>query len=194
MMLRESHGNLSGSSTQGTSVAVNLSPVQFKKGDLVSAVQAALAASGLRPDRLELEITESVLLRDTADTLAALHQLRSMGVCVALDDFGTGYSSLSYLRSFPFGKIKIDKSFVRDLMTDNGSISIIRAVVGLGQSLGMKTIAEGVETQEQLDRLREEGCDEVQGYLFSRPRPAHEVPSLIERLRRMSEVASPMKI
>jgi diguanylate cyclase (GGDEF)-like protein len=178
----------------GISVAVNLSPVQFKKGDLVSAVQAALAASGLRPDRLELEITESVLLRDTADTLAALHQLRSMGVCVALDDFGTGYSSLSYLRSFPFGKIKIDKSFVRDLMTDNGSISIIRAVVGLGQSLGMKTIAEGVETQEQLDRLREEGCDEVQGYLFSRPRPAPEVPSLIERLRRMSKVASPMKI
>ena len=165
------------------SVAVNLSPVQFKKGDLVSAVQAALAASGLRSDRLELEITEFVLLRDTADTLAALHQLRSMGVCVALDDFGTGYSSLSYLRSFPFGKIKIDKSFVRDLMTDNGSISIIRAVTGLGKSLGMKTIAEGVETQEQLDRLREEGCDEVQGYLFSRPRPAPEVPSLIERLR-----------
>jgi diguanylate cyclase (GGDEF)-like protein len=171
----------------GISVAVNLSPIQFKKGDVVPAVQAALAASGLRPDRLELEITESVFLRDTADTLAALHQLRSMGVCVALDDFGTGYSSLSYLRSFPFGKIKIDKSFVRDLMTDNGSISIIRAVIGLGLSLGMRTIAEGVETQEQLDRLREEGCDEVQGYLFSRPRPAGEVPSLIERLQRMSE-------
>ena len=129
------------------------------------------------------------MLRDTADTLTALHQLRSMGVCVALDDFGTGYSSLSYLRSFPFGKIKIDKSFVRDLMTDNGSISIIRAVTGLGQSLGMKTIAEGVETQEQLDRLREERCDEVQGYFFSRPRPASEVPSLIERLQRTSEVA-----
>ena len=178
----------------GISVAVNLSPVQFKKGDLVSGVQAALAASGLRPDRLELEITELVLLRDTADTLAALHQLRSMGVCVALDDFGTGYSSLSYLRSFPFGKIKIDKSFVRDLMTDNGSTSIIRAIIGLGQSLGMKTIAEGVETQEQLDRLREERCDEVQGYLFSRPRPANEVPSLIERLQRTSEVASSIKI
>ncbi len=178
----------------GISVAVNLSPVQFKKGDLVSSVQAALAASGLRPDRLELEITELVLLRDTADTLTALHQLRSMGVCVALDDFGTGYSSLSYLRSFPFGKIKIDKSFVRDLLTDNGSISIIRAVTGLGQSLGMKTIAEGVETQEQLDRLREEKCDEVQGYFFSRPRPASEVPSLIERLQRTSEVAGPLKI
>jgi EAL domain-containing protein (putative c-di-GMP-specific phosphodiesterase class I) len=116
-----------------------------------------------------------------------------MGVCVALDDFGTGYSSLSYLRSFPFGKIKIDKSFVRDLLTDNGSISIIRAVTGLGQSLGMKTIAEGVETQEQLDRLREEKCDEVQGYFFSRPRPASEVPSLIERLQRTSEVAGPLK-
>jgi diguanylate cyclase (GGDEF)-like protein len=175
-------------------VAVNLSPVQFKKGDLVAAVQAALAASGLRPDRLELEITESVFLRDTADTLTALHQLRSMGICVALDDFGTGYSSLSYLRSFPFSKIKIDKSFVRDLMTNNGSVSIIRAVTGLGQSLGMKTIAEGVETQEQLDRLREEGCDEVQGYFFSRPRPAGEVPSLIERLQEMSEVTNSMEI
>jgi diguanylate cyclase (GGDEF)-like protein len=178
----------------GISVAVNLSPVQFKKGDLVAAVQAALAASGLRPDRLELEITESVFLRDTADTLRALHQLRSMGICIALDDFGTGYSSLSYLRSFPFAKIKIDKSFVRDLMTNNGSMSIIRAVTGLGQSLGMRTIAEGVETKEQLERLREEGCDEVQGFLFSRPRPAGEVPSLIERLQEIGEVTNSMGI
>jgi EAL domain-containing protein (putative c-di-GMP-specific phosphodiesterase class I) len=162
-------------------VAVNLSPVQFRKTGLVDTVQAALAASGLRPDRLELEITESVLLRDTADTLTALHRLRAMGISVALDDFGTGYSSLSYLRSFPFSKIKIDKSFVRDLTTSKESMSIIRAVIGLGESLGIKTTAEGVETLEQLDRLREERCAEVQGYFFSRPRPAGEVPSLIEK-------------
>jgi diguanylate cyclase (GGDEF)-like protein/PAS domain S-box-containing protein len=172
------------------SVAVNLSPVQFKKGDVVAAVQAALALSGLRPERLELEITESIFLRDTADTLKALRQLRAMGISVALDDFGTGYSSLSYLRSFPFNKIKIDQSFVRDLTTNKESMSIIRAVTGLGQSLGMMTIAEGVETQQQLDRLREEGCSEVQGYFFSRPRPAGEVPLLIETLERIREIAS----
>jgi EAL domain-containing protein (putative c-di-GMP-specific phosphodiesterase class I) len=113
---------------------------------------------------------------------------------VALDDFGTGYSSLSYLRSFPFGKIKIDKSFVRDLATNKGSMSIIRAVTGLGQSRGMKTIAEGVETLEQLERLREEGCDEVQGYYFSRPRPAAEVPLLIERLQETREVTNSVRI
>jgi diguanylate cyclase (GGDEF)-like protein/PAS domain S-box-containing protein len=176
------------------SVAVNLSSVQFKKGDLVATVQAALAASGLRPHRLELEITESVFLRDTADTLSALHQLRAMGICVALDDFGTGYSSLSYLRSFPFSKIKIDKSFVRDLPANNGSMSIIRAVTGLGKSLGMKTLAEGVERPEQLDTLRAEGCDEVQGYLFSRPRPAGEIPSLIERLHEIAEAVDSVEI
>jgi EAL domain-containing protein (putative c-di-GMP-specific phosphodiesterase class I) len=117
-----------------------------------------------------------------------------MGICVALDDFGTGYSSLSYLRSFPFSKIKIDKSFVHDLLTNKGSMSIIRAVTGLGQSLGIKTIAEGVETLEQLDRLREEGCDEVQGYFFSRPRPASEVPLLIERFHETREVASSVRV
>jgi diguanylate cyclase (GGDEF)-like protein len=166
-------------------VAVNLSSVQFRKSGLVATVQAALAASGLRPDRLELEITESVLLRDTADTLAALHRLRAMGVSVALDDFGTGYSSLSYLRCFPFSKIKIDQSFVHDLMTNRESMSIIRAVIGLGESLGIKTTAEGVETLEQLNMLRKERCTEVQGYFFSRPRPAGEVPLLIEKLQRI---------
>jgi diguanylate cyclase (GGDEF)-like protein len=171
-------------------VAVNLSPVQFKKGDLVGTVQAALAASGLRPDRLELEITESVFMRDTVDTLTALHQLRAMGIGVALDDFGTGYSSLSYLRSFPFSKIKIDQSFVRDLMTNKESMSIVRAVAGLGKSLGIKTIAEGVETLEQLDRLRNKGCDEVQGYFFSPPRPGSEVPGLIEKLQQIGRGAN----
>jgi diguanylate cyclase (GGDEF)-like protein len=164
-------------------VAVNLSPVQFMKSGLIGAVQAALAASGLLPNRLELEITESVLLRDTAETMAALHQLRSIGISVALDDFGTGYSSLNYLRSFPFSKIKIDQSFVRDLIKNKESMSIVRAVIGLGQSLGIKTTAEGVETEGQLDRLREEGCTEIQGYYLSRPRPADEVPTLIRRLQ-----------
>jgi diguanylate cyclase (GGDEF)-like protein len=164
------------------SVAVNLSPVQFRNGDLVETVQAALDISGLRPERLELEITESVLLRDTAGTLTTLHRLRSMGIGVALDDFGTGYSSLSYLHRFPFSKIKIDQTFVRDLLTSRESMSIIHAVTGLGQSLGIRTIAEGVETQEQLDKLREKGCTEAQGYFFGRPRPASEVPLLIKRL------------
>jgi diguanylate cyclase (GGDEF)-like protein/PAS domain S-box-containing protein len=168
-------------------VAINLSPIQFRKGDLVATVQAALAASGLRPGRLELEITESVLLHDSLSTLTALHQLRAMGVAVALDDFGTGYSSLSYLRSFPFDKIKIDQSFVRDLVNNKESMSIIRAVTDLGHSLSMKTTAEGVETMDQLNRLREQGCTEVQGYLFSRPRPAGELPPLIERLQRTGE-------
>jgi diguanylate cyclase (GGDEF)-like protein len=171
------------------SIAVNLSPVQFKAGDLVTTVRAALAASGLRPDRLELEITESVLLHDSVGTLAALHQLRAMGITVALDDFGTGYSSLSYLRSFPFDKIKIDQSFVHNLVDNKESMLIIRAVTGLGHSLCMKTTAEGVETQEQLDKLRQEGCTEVQGYLFSRPRPARELAVLIEKLRHIDEGA-----
>jgi len=164
-------------------VAVNLSPVQFRKPNLTATVEQALTASGLRPERLELEITESVLLHDSAGTLTALHQFRAMGVAIALDDFGTGYSSLSYLRSFPFDKIKIDKSFVRDLMTNKESMSIVRAVTGLGQSLNIKILAEGVETPEQLEALKQEGCTEAQGYLFSRPMPASEVPVLIERLR-----------
>jgi EAL domain-containing protein (putative c-di-GMP-specific phosphodiesterase class I) len=168
-------------------VAVNLSPVQFKKGNLVATVQVALAESGLRPNRLELEITESVFLHDTVDTLATFRQLRAMGIGVALDDFGTGYSSLSYLRSFPFNKIKIDQSFVRDMTANKESMSIIRAVTGLGLSLGMKTIAEGVETIEQLDRLRNEGCSEVQGYYFSRPIPAGELPSLMAKLQQICE-------
>jgi diguanylate cyclase (GGDEF)-like protein len=170
------------------SVAVNLSPVQFKNTDLVAIVQAALTAAGLRPNRLELEITESVFLRNTTITLEALHTLRAMGVCVALDDFGTGYSSLSYLRSFPFNKIKIDQSFVRDLMTNKESMSIVRAVTGLGHSLGIKTIAEGVETFEQLNRLRDEGCTEAQGYFFGRPVPARELPSLIAKLQQTTRV------
>jgi predicted signal transduction protein with EAL and GGDEF domain len=126
-------------------VAVNLSPIQFKKDDLVATVIAALDISGLRPDRLELEITESVLLLETATNLAVLHQLRALGISVASDDFVTGYSSLSYVRNFPFDKIKIDQSFVRDLTMNKESGLISRAVTGLGESLRIRTLAEGVE-------------------------------------------------
>ncbi|WP_052833051.1 EAL domain-containing protein [Bradyrhizobium sp. LTSP885] len=170
-----------------TRVAVNVSPVQFRNKTLVLAVVSALAASGLRPDLLELEITETVLMNNNEATLAALHQLRALGVRISMDDFGTGYSSLSYLRSFPFDKIKIDQSFVRDLSERPDSIAIIRAVAGLGQSFGMTTTAEGVETQEQLDQMRAEGCSEVQGYFYSRPVPASEIAQLLigfqERVR-----------
>jgi predicted signal transduction protein with EAL and GGDEF domain len=162
-------------------VAVNLSPVQFKNRNLVGAVISALSSSGLRPSRLELEITESVLLQDSQGTVATLHQLRSLGVRISMDDFGTGYSSLSYLRAFPFDKIKIDQSFVRDLSASGEGAPIIRAVAGLGDGLGMVTNAEGVETAEQLEILREEGYGEAQGYLFSEPRPTEDVPAILAR-------------
>jgi len=164
-------------------VAVNLSPVQFKSGSLVKAVTGALERSGLPAWRLELEITESVLLQNNTATLATLHDLRDLGVRIAMDDFGTGYSSLSYLRSFPFDKIKIDQSFIRDLCATHDSIAIVRAVTGMGTSLGMATTAEGVETQEQLAQLRVESCTEVQGYLFSQPCPAGGVAGLLRRFQ-----------
>jgi predicted signal transduction protein with EAL and GGDEF domain len=160
-------------------VAVNLSPAQFRSRGVVQAVMSALAHSRLAPHRLELEITESVLLGETDANLATLHQLREIGARISMDDFGTGYSSLSYLRSFPFDKIKIDRSFVRDLVERPDCVAIIRAVTGLGASLGIATTAEGVETAEQLDRLRLEGCTEVQGFLFSPPRPASEIAGLM---------------
>ena len=160
-------------------VAVNLSPVQFKSRNLVQAVLTALAYSRLPATRLELEITESVLLGETEANLAVLHQLRGLGVHISMDDFGTGYSSLSYLRSFPFDKIKIDQSFVREIAERPDCMAIIRAVVGLGTSLGIATTAEGVETPEQLERLRAEGCTEVQGYLFSPPRRASDIAKLL---------------
>ena len=174
----------------GIRVAVNLSPVQFKGGKVVATVKAALSASGLRPERLELEITEAVLLHDSAATLTSLQQLRAMGIAVALDDFGTGYSSLSYLRSFPFDKIKIDRSFVGDMVDSRESMSIIRAIAGLGHSLCMTTTAEGVETLEQLEILRKEGCTEAQGYMFGRPAPASEVPILLKQFHHMDTGAT----
>ncbi len=160
-------------------VAVNLSPVQLKSANLVPTIVAALNASGLSPHRLELEITETVLLQDSEATLATLHQLRDLGTRISMDDFGTGYSSLSYLRKFPFDKIKIDRSFIRDMSKHDDSIAIVRAVAALGKSLGMATTAEGVETQDQLERVKTEGCTEVQGFFFSPPRPAAEIERLL---------------
>jgi EAL domain-containing protein (putative c-di-GMP-specific phosphodiesterase class I) len=140
-----------------------------------------LANSGLAPRRLELEITESVLLFNSETTLATLHRLRALGVRISMDDFGTGYSSLSYLRSFPFDKIKIDRSFVHDLATNPDSMAIIRAVTGLGASLGMTTTGEGVETREELEYLKREGCTEAQGYFYSKPKPASEIHEMLGR-------------
>jgi EAL domain-containing protein (putative c-di-GMP-specific phosphodiesterase class I) len=159
-------------------VAINLSPVQFTK-QLVRSVVSALAGAGLPPRRLELEITESVLMQNTFATLAILNQLHDLGVKFSMDDFGTGYSSLSYLRSFPFDKIKIDRSFVRDIAERPDSVAIVRAISGLGRSLNISTTAEGVETMDQLDWLRAEGCTEVQGFLFSPARPASEIDALL---------------
>ena len=161
-------------------VAVNLSPNQFKNPDLAHNVFRALAKSKLAPHRLELEITETVLLQDSEMTLATLHQLRNMGVRISMDDFGTGYSSLSYLRSFPFDKIKIDQSFIRDLATRDDSAVIVRAVTTIGNSLGISTTAEGVEDSSQLERLKDEGCTEVQGFFLGKPLPIKETMSLLE--------------
>jgi diguanylate cyclase (GGDEF)-like protein/PAS domain S-box-containing protein len=174
----------------GVKVAVNLSPVQFRSRNLVQAVISALAHSGLSPLRLELEITESVFLAETEANLAILHQLRGLGVSISMDDFGTGYSSLSYLRSFPFDKIKIDRSFIKDLAERSDCVAIVRAISGLGRSLNITTTAEGVETIDQLDWLRAEGCNQVQGFLFSAARPAAEVQQLLFKFgQRASQAA-----
>ncbi len=156
-------------------VAINLSPAQFRSGDLVDHVKQALAASGLRPDRLELEITESVLLGNNAENLEVLHQLRKLGIAIVLDDFGTGYSSMSYLLSFPFDKIKIDRKFVSEVTHRNDCAAIINAVSGLARSLNIATTAEGVETEQQLVLLRAAGCTFAQGFLFGTPCPELEL-------------------
>ena len=160
-------------------LAVNVSPVQFNSGTLALKVIAALAASGLAPARLELEITEAVLIRDDDTALAILHQLRAIGVRIALDDFGTGYSSLSYLKRFPFDKIKIDRCFISDITEPDGSAGIVRAVVNIAAERNMATTAEGVETPEQQRILRELGCSEMQGYLFSPPKPAEAIKNML---------------
>ena len=159
-------------------VAINISAVQFRNPGLMQVIIGALATSGLDPTRLEIEITETVLLQNKETTLAVLHQLRALGVRIALDDFGTGYSSLTYLQCFPFDKIKIDRSFVKDITENAGSLNIVRAVAALASGMGMTATAEGVETREQLDSITSEGCTEMQGFLFSRPLPAREIERL----------------
>ena len=156
-------------------VAVNISAIQFRSPGLMQVIVSALAASGLAPTRLEIEITESVLLHNKEATLAVLHQLRALGIRIAMDDFGTGYSSLTYLQSFPFDKIKIDRSFVKNITEDSSSLTIVRAVAALANGMGMTATAEGVETAEQLHSIASEGCTEMQGFLFSKPLPAAEI-------------------
>jgi diguanylate cyclase (GGDEF)-like protein len=171
-------------------LAVNVSPVQFRSQTLALTVAAALAASGLAANRLELEITEAVLIRDDEAALEILHQLRAIGVRIALDDFGTGYSSLSYLQRFPFDKIKIDRSFISDIAEAGGSSSIVQAVVNIATARNMTTTAEGVETQQQLDLLRGLGCTQMQGYLFSAARPRGEIHELFRLHDRTELVAA----
>jgi diguanylate cyclase (GGDEF)-like protein len=166
------------------SVAVNLSSVQFINGNLLQDVRQALSASGLPPHRLELEVTETVLIQNSEATLALLNELQALGVSIALDDFGAGYSSLGYLRKFPFDRVKIDKSFVDDLRLSGDATAIVRSVTSLCEALGMATTAEGVETVRQFDRFQASGCTNVQGYLFSPPVPAAEIPALCEKLQR----------
>jgi diguanylate cyclase (GGDEF)-like protein len=160
-------------------IAVNVSPVQFKSETLSLKVAAVLAETGLDPRRLELEITEAVLIADDDAALAALNQLRALGVHIALDDFGTGYSSLQYLQRFPFDKIKIDRSFVKEVVCNSSSASIIRAVVSIAADRNMITTAEGVETLQQRETVQNLGCTQMQGYLFSAARPAHEIRALL---------------
>jgi diguanylate cyclase (GGDEF)-like protein/PAS domain S-box-containing protein len=173
-------------------LSVNLSPVQFRHGDLVGLIQRALQESGLEANRLELEITEGVLLADMDAALGALGKLRQLGVRIAMDDFGTGYSSFGYLQKFPFDTIKIDGSFIGALHTRSEADAIVRAVVSLGRSLGMRTCAEGVETAEQLAFLKAEGCDEVQGYYLSRPLPASDVARLLNQAASSSNGTPPV--
>ena len=163
-------------------VAVNVSASEFRSEGLQKRVSAALLKAGLDSRRLELEITESVLLENSDANLTVLHHLRELGVKIALDDFGIGYSSLAYLRKFPFNRIKIDRSFVGNLEAEGESQVIVRAIANMGHALGIEITAEGVETQQQLDRIRSKGCSAAQGYLFSRPVPAHAIPFLIAKL------------
>ena len=162
-------------------IAINLSPVQLRQGDLVSLVHSILLETGLSPDRLVIEITEGALMDDYSRAVSILRRIKSLGVRIAMDDFGTGYSSLSYLQSFPFDKIKIDRTFISNLDRNMQSAAIVRAVVGLGRNLNLTTVAEGVENKEQLAILHREGCDEMQGYLIGRPQPIADYANIVGR-------------
>jgi EAL domain-containing protein (putative c-di-GMP-specific phosphodiesterase class I) len=170
-----------GSWPQPLKIAINVSPVQFRHGDLLRLVPSILLETGLAPARLELEITEGVLIDDFSRAVSILRKLRSLGAQIALDDFGSGYSSLSYLHAFPFGKIKIDRAFIGDLEHNHHSMAIVRAIVTLGHSLDVPILAEGFETEAQLTFLVQEGCDEVQGYVTGRPLPIEGYARLVGR-------------
>ncbi|MDB5624307.1 MAG: hypothetical protein JWR73_109, partial [Tardiphaga sp.] len=176
------------------SVAVNLSPLQFGVGNLLSVVMDALRQSGLPARRLELEITETLLLNKSDDVLSTLHALRALGVRISMDDFGTGYSSLSYLRSFPFDKIKIDQSFVRGLGDNREGQAIVRAIISLGVSLGVTITAEGVETESELSCLRAAGCHEGQGYLFSAARPNAQIAALLAAQSQADSITDRLRV
>ncbi|MGH6855541.1 MAG: EAL domain-containing protein [Aestuariivirga sp.] len=168
---------------QPLTVAVNLSADQFKHGHIAGAVQRALAMSSLEPRRLELEITETVLLDQANEPLAALKALRGLGARIAMDDFGTGYSSLGYLQKYPFDKIKIDQSFVRGLGGAPHNMAIVRAILAIGSSLNIRVCAEGVMTAEELATLRDLGCVEGQGFFFGKPMPAADIPAELRNPR-----------
>jgi EAL domain-containing protein (putative c-di-GMP-specific phosphodiesterase class I) len=166
-------------------VAVNLSVAQFRSGQVRQSVIAALGGSALAPSRLEIEITESVLMQEGKDVTEVLSKLQDIGVGLALDDFGTGFSSLSYLTRMRFDKIKIDKHFIRELRDDpNSSLAVVRSVVALARSLDITTVAEGIETKEQLERVREEGCSEAQGFYIGRPIPSSDIPEFLSGRKR----------
>jgi EAL domain-containing protein (putative c-di-GMP-specific phosphodiesterase class I) len=169
-------------------VAINLSPAQMQNPSLLATVVGALAASQLDPGRLEIEITETVLMHETEQNMRTLHALRELGVKIALDDFGTGFSSLSYLRNFPFDKIKIDQRFVNDIDTSTENQAIVRAIISLARDLGMRVTAEGVENEQQAIVLAGLGCTEVQGFLYSRPLPATELEKKEPGMRSASKV------
>jgi EAL domain-containing protein (putative c-di-GMP-specific phosphodiesterase class I) len=171
-------------------VSVNLSPVQFSAPNLVEVIERTLAETGLPASRLELEITERILMDKTANTLDMLRRLKELGIRIALDDFGTGYSSLSYLRSFPFDKIKIDRAFISDFPSGTEHVVIVQAVVSIARALGMSSTAEGVETSAQQEFLTALGCTEAQGYLFSPPVPLDQVPELISRWKGAKTLAA----
>ncbi len=167
-------------------VAVNLSARQFQQRNLIDKVAQALAETGLDPHCLQLEITEGVAMQDVDYTIAVLRDLRAMGVQIAIDDFGTGYSSLSYLKRLPIDVVKIDRSFVQDLTVDESDAAIATTVIAIAHNLGLRVIAEGVETEEQLAFLRERRCDEMQGFLFSRPVPSEQLRKILAQAKRRS--------
>jgi EAL domain-containing protein (putative c-di-GMP-specific phosphodiesterase class I) len=164
-------------------VSVNVSPRQFRQETLVQTVAAALQSSGLEPRYLELELTESMVMHDAPQLVTMLDELKQLGVKISVDDFGTGYSSLSYLKRFPVDRLKVDRSFVEHMTTAGDDATIVRAIITLGHNLGLKVVAEGVETQQQARALRAYQCDEAQGFLFARPVSARDIPRLITKSR-----------